>query len=70
MITCEEEEKIRQLETKLRLRYKDLRANYGNIQKYLGMIFDFSVDGKVKISMPEYIEKLFQEYVLYKLLHH
>ena len=62
MITCKDEEKIRQLERKLRLQYKDLRSNYGSVQKYLGMTFDFSIDGKVTISMPEYIEKLLQEY--------
>jgi hypothetical protein len=33
----------------------------GKVRDYLGMIFDFSVDGKVKITMEEYIWELLEE---------
>ena len=35
--------------------YKDIVATEGRIHKYLGMLFDFSVEGKCAISMPHFI---------------
>ena len=38
-----------------------IKATTGKIHKYLGMIFDFSVDGEVRIDMRDYIKK-FREF--------
>ena len=37
--------------------YKDISVTEGKVHKYLGMIFDFSVDGKCAISMPHFISE-------------
>jgi hypothetical protein len=36
-----------------------LTAQYGHIHEYLGMTLDFSDDGKVKIIMDDYLQKVF-----------
>jgi histone deacetylase 1/2 len=37
--------------------YKDISVTEGKVHKYLGMIFDFSADGKCAISMPHFISE-------------
>jgi hypothetical protein len=46
----------------LNKKYGELTINSGNIHNYLGMTFDFSVPGKCKISMPNYINNLLTEF--------
>ena len=55
-------ENIQLLESQLREKYKELTIKYGKIHQYLGMVFDYSVPGKVKISMEDYITKLLNFY--------
>ena len=39
-----------------------VKTSRGAVHKYLGMQLDFSVDGKVSISMKEYIENIIKEF--------
>jgi hypothetical protein len=57
-ITCKKDSIIMSIESQLKSKYKDLRSTYGMTHTYLGMDFDYSQDGKVKISM---ISKLTKE---------
>ena len=34
----------------------------GMVLNYLGMVFDFNIDGKVKVSMNKFIDDLLEEY--------
>ena len=40
----------------------EVKATRGKIQEYLGMTFDFSVKGKLIVSMKEYMNKLVDEF--------
>ena len=40
---------------------KKLAASYGDVHKYLGMTIDYSEDGKVKLTMYEYLEDILVE---------
>ena len=62
MIACKDINQIKEVETKLKAKYKEITSNYGDSQEYLGMEFDFSICGKVKITMRNYINKLLIAY--------
>jgi len=62
-ISCEHEETINELVSQLDSVFgteAPLTAQRGFIHEYLGMTLDFSDDGKVKIIMDDYLEKLFE----------
>jgi hypothetical protein len=40
---------------------KKLAASYGKIHEYLGMTIDYSEDGKVKLTMYDYVEDILVE---------
>jgi hypothetical protein len=40
---------------------KKLAASYGKIHEYLGMTIDYSEDGKVKLTMYDYLEDILEE---------
>ena len=46
----------------LKSEFEDVKLNSGSSHSYLGMSFDFSVDGSVRISMSHYIQTLLAEY--------
>jgi hypothetical protein len=39
-----------------------LKPSRGKVHDYLGITLDYSTEGKVKISMPDYIEKMLEEF--------
>jgi hypothetical protein len=47
---------------KLYGKHGEVKATRGKVHDYLGMVFDFSVDGEVTISMTEYMKKLVDEF--------
>jgi len=56
-ITCVDEDVIEELLADLTDKYKDLSINRGKVHSYLGMTFDFSVAGRVSITMLGYIKE-------------
>ena len=51
----------------LKMKYEDeeigkMKASRGKIHDYLGMVFDFSNKGKVKISMKEYVKSMITDF--------
>jgi len=46
----------------LKNEFDDVKLNSGSSHSYLGMSFDFSVNGSVKVSMSHYISTLLTEY--------
>jgi hypothetical protein len=43
-------------------KHGEVKATRGKVHDYLGMIFDYSEPGKVKISMVDYMEKMVDEF--------
>lgn len=62
MITCTDQLKLDNVIRKLEAKYKNLQINRGKVFSYLGMLFDFSEKGTVKISMNNYIEEALKEW--------
>jgi hypothetical protein len=58
LVTCELEEILESVFAQLKERYKEVKINRGPKVSYLGMTFDFSVQGKAKCTMEGYIEDL------------
>ena len=59
MCSCREESGLDWLEEKLKEAYEgEVTVHTGEILDYLGMTFDYSVKGKVLITMPGYIKDL------------
>jgi hypothetical protein len=48
--TCKDDKANQQLIEALRTKYKDINVQEGLIHPYLGMTFDYSVEGKVKVT--------------------
>ena len=57
-ITCADMAIIDDTLTQLTQKYEDLTINKGLVHDYLGMVFDFSLEGKVSISMRKFIDDL------------
>jgi hypothetical protein len=57
-ITCANDHLIDQLESLLKHKFKEITIHDGSVHSYLGMVFDFSVPGDVKITMDGYISDL------------
>jgi hypothetical protein len=62
MITCVEESACEHVVELLQRAYKDLTIHRGLVHNYLGMTFDFSTFGKVKITMEKYITDMMKTY--------
>ena len=62
MITACDEAMIDKLIDELQINYKNLSIKRGRVLNYLGMTFDFTNNGKVKVTMSGYINDLLKEY--------
>jgi hypothetical protein len=58
MVTCRDIILIEELEAALKTEFKEITSHEGLIHSYLGMEFDFSVSGQVKVRMEGYISDL------------
>ena len=62
MITCKRNSTINQLIQHLKVKYdNDLTVTTGDIHSYLGITFDFSVEGQVRLSQKKYVDDLISE---------
>jgi hypothetical protein len=61
-ITCVNESEVNKVIEDIRAIYKDIKVNHGKVHSYLGMTFDYSVRGKVRISMDKYIQDIVTSY--------
>ena len=59
---CKEEDGLKWLAQALRDEYTDIQVNEGSLHSYLGQTFDFSLPGKVKVTMEGYIQDLLTLY--------
>ena len=55
-ITCIEENEVDEVIEAVRTIYKDIKVHRGKVHSYLGMTFDYSKQGKVRVSMEGYIK--------------
>ena len=62
LCTCKDEEGLKWLAEALRDEYTDIQAKDGPSHSYLGQTFDFSLPGKVKITMEGFIQDLLTLY--------
>ena len=62
MISAKSEGHIDKFVSDLKKKYKELTVQRGSVLEYLGMVFDFKTQGKVKITMSGYL-KDFLEFV-------
>jgi hypothetical protein len=60
LMTASQGADLDSLEDSLRTKYKEITVTEGLVHDYLGMKFDFSTDGKVIISMPNYVQKVIE----------
>ena len=61
LITCIVQDEIDKVTSKLKDVYKSVTMKHGLIHSYLGMTFNFSEEGQVKISMEGYIKDLIKD---------
>jgi hypothetical protein len=57
-ITCKNDEANQDVVRELRRVYKDVTVNEGDVHSYIGITFDYSVPGKVKLTQEGYISDL------------
>ena len=62
MITSTSSKMIDDLTATLQSKFKSITVHDGKIHSYLGMSFDFSNDGEVKITMQKFIDELMNVY--------
>lgn len=62
MISCQDQEDIDEVIQHLKDRYKTIKIKDEKVISYLGMIFDFSDDGQVKVSMDGYVQDILKGY--------
>ena len=55
LCTCADEDGLKWLKEKLLNEYKEVNANFGRVHSYIGMLFDWSIDGRVSVFMSGYI---------------
>jgi hypothetical protein len=60
-MSCINESHIDNLIDLIRKEFKEVTTNDDKVFTYLGMLFDFSHDGKVQISMPSYTKELLDD---------
>ena len=58
LATCELEEANQQLIDALKSTYEQIGTSVGLVHSYLGMTFDFSIEGRVKVTQEGYVTEL------------
>jgi hypothetical protein len=58
MLSCADEEFLEAVLEYIEKVYKKVTINRGSLHSYLGMMFDFSQDGKVKNTLEGYVDEL------------
>ena len=58
MITCADPELLRQVIKELESKFEGTKANIAKVHSYLGMMFNFTEKGQVKITMEGYINEI------------
>ena len=66
MITCKSQAANEEVVNKLREIYKEVSATEGKVHSYIGITFDFSKAGKVKLSQEGYTGDLVLHYKINK----
>ena len=61
-ITCADPLGVEETITALTNRYKTITVKRGMVHSYLGMTFDYSTPGKVRITMSKYVMSMLDEY--------
>lgn len=62
MITCADPKLLHQVISKLESLFEGTKASIGQVHSYLGMMFNFSEKGQVKITMEGYINEVLSFY--------
>lgn len=62
MITSANNKAIKDLLKSLNKKYGELTVKRGDVHSYLGMTFDFSQEGEVRVTMEGYIKDMLKEY--------
>jgi hypothetical protein len=62
LCTCASDEGLEWLKNELVSEYKEVNSNSGPVHSYLGMTFDWSEPGKVKVTMSGYIRDMLSLY--------
>ena len=60
LITASTEDHLSKIIEEIEKMYPKLEKFRGRVINYLGMIFDFSTDNKVKVTMPNYVEDVLE----------
>lgn len=64
MITCADETMLQNVINSLEKRFKGAKAVKGDIHSYLGMMFDYSTKGEVKITMEGFIQDVLNQHIV------
>jgi hypothetical protein len=62
MITSVSDKMINDVTETLRTKFQSITVHDGFVHSYLGMKFDFSIEGEVKITMKKFIDELMDNY--------
>jgi hypothetical protein len=62
MITCTDEKIINEVINSLQKRFPGIIPVEGKVHSYLGMLFDFTTPGEVKVSMEYYTKQILEQY--------
>jgi hypothetical protein len=62
MITCKQAQVIDEVMAAITEVYKEVKVKRGAVHSYLGMTFDFTTPGQVKVSQEGYVQDLMQAY--------
>ena len=62
LITCTDESIINQIITALQKRFPGIVPVEGKVHSYLGMLFDFTTPGEVKVTMEHYTKGILEQY--------
>lgn len=61
-VASTDEKMIDEVRNLFKSKYKDVGERGGSIIPFLGMLFDYSIDGEVSISMPKYVDDYLTKY--------
>lgn len=62
LVTCVNQDELDKVYDELVAEFDTLTRTDGDVHSYLGMTFDFSKDGEVKVTMEKYIDDLLKHY--------
>jgi histone deacetylase 1/2 len=62
LVTAKNDENIDHLIKELNKVFNEVSVERGNVLNYLGMVLDFRDSGKVKVSMPKFMNELLEDY--------